>query len=152
MVKKYGKILSLFLVLAILVSTTGISVFKRNCSHEGRTFVSVFFEEKGECCSKDQFCHIPEEHDCCAKKDDADCSLKKKQKCCDTEYLFIKLSERYVVEKVIEINTIKIKLQSFLLSLGTGLGNGVEKRGLPIFRPPPNLCQSTLFSLMSLRL
>lgn len=69
------------LVLAVLLSTTGITVYQHDCSHTGNTYTSLFTEPT-DCCGSDPIEELPP---CCSTTDKNTNESSKNDDCCNTE-------------------------------------------------------------------
>ena len=79
------------LVLAVLLSTTGITVYQHNCSHTGNTYISLFTEPT-DCCGSDPIEGLPP---CCSTTNKNTCGSSKKDDCCNTEVNTYKIDEPF---------------------------------------------------------
>jgi len=72
---------SLFMVMAILVNTAGITVYNHFCSNEGES--SIFFIKQENCCAKEII--KTDKHGCCEKKKAATGQYAPKKGCCSQD-------------------------------------------------------------------
>lgn len=91
--KALHKIMALFLIVAILISTTGFTVYEHRCSHTGNVIISLI-DEHSQCCEHE---HAELQSSCCSNI--SECPSGKSSNCCEESIKTYKLETPLSISK-----------------------------------------------------
>lgn len=116
--KNYIKyILSIFLIITLMVSSFGLTIYNHYCGHTGKIIISLYNSSNCECEKNSNSCHTDTDITCCSDKNKnhlakIDKSINKLN-CCQDNELKIEINDNFL-SKVIHYTSDKINITKFI--------------------------------------